>query len=166
METNALKAEFGQTSGRVVNVATKAGTNQFHGSLYEFFRNDVLDARYAFSTQRDPLTGRIKPVLRYNQFGGTAGGPVILPKIYNGKNRTFFFGGYEQWRQKTSSLTRASVPTPAQRNGDFSTTLDSRGALIPLFDPATTRANSAGSGFVRDVLPAILSHAIAWTRCH
>ncbi|MEK7404191.1 MAG: TonB-dependent receptor [Acidobacteriota bacterium] len=156
VETNALKAEFGQTSGGVVNLVTKAGTNALHGSLYEFFRNDVLDARHAYATQRDPLTGRIKPVLRYHQYGGTAGGPVWLPKIYSGKNRTFFFAGYEQWRHRTSSLQKRTVPTPAQRDGDFSTTFDGRGALIPLFDPATTRPNPAGSGFVRDPLPGNL----------
>ncbi|MBM3744850.1 MAG: hypothetical protein FJW34_03515 [Acidobacteria bacterium] len=153
VETNAMKAEFGQTSGGVINVATKAGTNEFRGSLYEFFRNDALDARHAFATQRDPLSGRIKPVLRYHQFGGTVGGPVWVPKTYNGKNRTFFFFGYEQWRHRTSSLQKRTVPTPAQREGDLSTTFDGRGNLIPLFDPATTRANPAGSGFVRDPLP-------------
>ncbi len=153
VETNAMKAEFGQTSGGVVNVVTKAGTNEFRGSLYEFIRNDALDARHAYSTQRDPLTDRIKPVLRYNQYGGTVGGPVLIPKLYNGKNRTFFFGGYEQWRHSTSTLRRATVPTELQRTGNFSQTFDGRGALIPLFDPATTRANPAGSGFVRDPLP-------------
>ncbi len=153
VETNALKAEFGQTSGGVVNVATKAGTNELHGSLYEFFRNDALDARHAFATTPDPVTGRIKPVLRYNQYGGTVGGPVWIPKTYNGKNRTFFFVGYEQWRHRTSSVQRRTVPTLAQREGDFSTTFDGLGNLIPLFDPATTRPNPAGSGFVRDPLP-------------
>lgn len=152
VETNSLKAEFGQTSGGVVNVATKSGTNEFHGSLYEFFRNDALDARYAFSTQRDPLSGRIKPVLRYNQYGGTVGGPVLLPKLYNGKNRTFFFAGYEQWRHRTSALNQSTVPTPEQRAGDFTKTYDSRGIMIPLFDPATTRPNPSGSGFIRDPL--------------
>jgi len=153
VETNALRAEFGQTSGGVVNVATKAGTNEFHGTLYEFFRNDAMDARNAFATQRDPLTGRIKPVLRYNQYGGTLGGPVRLPRVYDGRNRTFFFFGYEQWRHRTSSLRKQTVPTEAQRNGDFSTTYDATGRVIPLFDPATTRPNPAGSGYVRDPLP-------------
>ncbi len=152
VETNDFKAEFGQTSGGVVNVVTKSGTNQFHGSLYEFLRNDALDARNAFATQKDPLTGRIKPVLRYNQFGGTVGGPVWLPKIYNGRNRTFFFFGYEQWRFRNASLRKATVPTLAQRDGDFSSTFDSKGNLILLFDPATTRPNPNGSGFVRDLL--------------
>ncbi len=150
VETNSLKAEYGQTSGGIVNVVTKAGANEFHGSLYEFLRNDALDARYAFATQRDPLTGRIKPVLRFNQYGGTIGGPVRLPKIYNGKNRTFFFFGYEQWRQRTGVLRQATVPTPAERAGDFANTRDRSGRVIPIFDPATTRANPAGSGFIRD----------------
>ncbi len=155
VETNALKAEFGQTSGGVVNVATKSGSNEFHGSLYEFFRNDALDARHAFSTQRDPLTGRIKPILRYNQFGGTAGGPILIPKVYSGKNRSFFFFGYEQWRHRTSTLRRATVPTLAEREGDFTRSFDSRGGLILIFDPGTTRANPSGSGlgFVRDPFP-------------
>ncbi|MGH9671615.1 MAG: carboxypeptidase regulatory-like domain-containing protein [Bryobacteraceae bacterium] len=157
VETNALKAEFGQTSGGVVNVATKSGTNEFHGSLYEFFRNDSLDARHSFATQRDPLTGRIKPILRYNQYGGTAGGPVLLPKLYNGRNRTFFFAGYEQWKHRTSTLRRSTVPTLQQRNGDFSRTFDSRGALITAYDPTTTRANPSGSGFVRDPLAGNLA---------
>ncbi len=153
VETNALKAEFGQTSGGVVSVATKSGTNEFHGSLYEFFRNDALNARNAFATQRDPLTGKIKPILRYNQYGGTVGGPVWIPKLYQGRNRTFFFAGYEQWKHRASRFSRGTVPVARERGGDFSETRDGRGVLIPIFDPATTRANPAGSGFVRDRFP-------------
>lgn len=154
VETNALKAEYGQTSGGVINVVSKAGGNNFSGSLYEFLRNDALDARNAFSSVPDPRTGRTKQVLRYNQYGGTLGGPVILPKIYNGRNRTFFFTGWEQWRLVQSGAPRlGTVPTAQERSGDFSNTRDGRGALLPLFDPATTRPNPAGAGFVRDPLP-------------
>jgi hypothetical protein len=152
VETNSLKAEFGQTSGGIVNVVTKSGTNSIHGSLYEFVRNDAMDARNAFATQPDN-SGRVKPVLRYNQYGGTVGGPVYIPKLYNGKNKTFFFVGYEQWRYRNSELRFASVPTALQRAGDFSNTRDSLGTLITVFDPATTRVNPSGSGFVRDQLP-------------
>lgn len=159
VETNGLKAEFGQTSGGVVNLATKSGTNELHGSLYEFLRNDDLDARNAFATQRDKITGRIKPVLRYNQFGGTMGGPVRIPKLYDGRNRTFFFMGYEQWHYRSSSVTRGTVATPLERTGDFSQTRDSTGHMIPIYDPATTKANPAGNGYVRglfagNVVPA------------
>ena len=137
VETNSLKAEFGQTSGGVINVVTKSGTNSLHGSLYEFVRNDSMDARNAFATQPDN-SGRIKPVLRYNQYGGTVGGPVYIPKLYNGKNKTFFFAGYEQWRFRNSELRFASVPTALQRNGDFSNTRDANGNLFPIYDPNTT----------------------------
>ncbi|MCU0246426.1 MAG: TonB-dependent receptor [Bryobacter sp.] len=152
VETNALKAEHGQNNGGVINVVSKAGTNQYHGTLYHFFRNDALDARNAFVTQPDNA-GRLKPVLRYNQFGGTLGGPVQIPKVYDGKNRTFFFFGYEQYRYRNAAIRRGTVPTPAERNGDFSNTRDGSGTLIPIYDPNTTRANPAGSGFVRDLMP-------------
>lgn len=152
VETNSLKAEFGQTSGGVINVVTKSGTNELHGTLYEFFRNDALDARNAFAVQPDSL-GRLKPILRYNQFGGTAGGPVMIPRIYDGRNRTFFFGGYEQWRLRSATLRRGTVATPLERSGDFSNTRDASGRLIPIYDPATTVPNPNGSGFVRQLFP-------------
>ena len=105
----------------------------------------------------DPSTGRIKQVLRYNQYGGTVGGPVVIPKLYNGRNRTFFFAGYEQWKWRATGSPRlGTVATQRERDGDFSNTRDGRGVLIPLFDPATTRANATGTGFVRDVLPGNL----------
>ena len=154
VETNALKAEFGQTSGGVVNAVTKTGTNEFHGSLYHFLRNDSLDARNAFGTQPDPRTGRIKQVLRYNHFGGTVGGPVVIPRLYNGKNRTFFFAGYEQWKWRSTGAPRiGTVATALERSGDFSATRTPQGNLIPIYDPGTTRPNPAGSGFVRDLFP-------------
>lgn len=154
VETNALKAEYGQTSGGVVNVVTKMGSNDFHGSLYEFLRNDALDARNAFATQADPRTGRIKQVLRYNQFGGTIGGPVRIPGLYDGRNKTFFFAGYEQWRWRSTGSPRlGTVALPEWRTGNMSTLRNGLGQVIPLFDPNTTRQNPAGAGFVRDPLP-------------
>lgn len=154
VETSALKAEFGQTAGGVINVVTKMGGNEFHGSAYEFFRNDVLDARNAFATQPDPRTGRIKQVLRYNQFGGTVGGPVWIPKVYDGRNRTFFFAGYEQWRWRSTGAPRlGTVAIPEFRTGNFTNLRDGQGRQIPLYDPATTRENPSGSGFVRDPIP-------------
>jgi len=154
VETNALKAEYGQTSGGVINVVTKMGGNQFHGSAYEFLRNDALDARNAFSTQPDPRTGRIKQVLRYNQYGGTVGGPVWIPKLYDGRNRTFFFFGYEQWRWRSTGAPRlGTVALPEWRNGDFSNLRNGQGQIIPIYDPATTRVNPNGAGFIRDQFP-------------
>jgi len=160
VHTNALSAEFGQSNGGVVSFVTKSGTNQFHGSLYEFVRNDALDARNAFLTQRDPITGRTKPMLRFNQYGGTLGGPLYLPRLrkggpafISGKDRTFFYVGYERWNHRQANINRSTVPTQAQRDGDFSNTRDGTGKLITIYDPATTKPNPGGNGFVRDPFP-------------
>jgi hypothetical protein len=85
--TNGAPAEFGRTTGGAISMITKSGTNQLHGTLYEFLRNDKFDARNAFAASRPPF--------RYNQYGGSAGGPVEFPKLYNGRNRTFWFFNYE-----------------------------------------------------------------------
>ncbi len=148
--TNTPSAEFGLSSGGFVNLATKTGTNDLHLSAYEFVRNDVLNSVNRFAT-KDPITGRLKPILRYNQYGGTLGGPVRIPWVYNGRDRTFFFFGYEQWHQRSASLQRSTVPTPLQRTGDFSQTYATSTSTspIPIYDPNTTAPNPAGNGFVR-----------------
>jgi hypothetical protein len=154
VETNTLPAEFGMTSGGVVNLATKTGANAIHGTAYEFVRNDSLNAENRFA-KPDPITGRLKPILRYNQFGGTIGGPVWIPKIYNGHDRTFFFFGYEQWHERSAALNLATVPTALQRSGDFSQTYASATSTnpIPIYDPSTTAPNPAGNGYVRSQFP-------------
>ncbi len=156
VQTNSLAAEFGMTGGGVINLVTKSGTNQFRGSLFEFLRNDALDAN-GWTNNRNRLR---KSTLRYNQFGGTIGGPVWFPKkvfgpaSYDGHNRTFFFFNYEGIRFSSTRTVLARVPTELERRGDFSQTLirNSSGQSVPvrLFDPATARANPSGSGFVRD----------------
>ena len=143
--TNGASAEFGRTAGGVISIVTKSGTNELHGTLYEFLRNDRLDSRDAFASARG--------VLRYNQFGGTTGGPVYVPKLYNGKDRTFFFFSYEGYRNHFPANRLNTVPTPAQREGDFSNTRLANGNLLPIYDPLSTRANPAG-GFARDLFPA------------
>lgn len=150
VETNGLKAEYGQSSGGVINVVTKSGTNRFSGSAYEFIRNDYFDARNFFAVNKDPMSGRYNPMLRYDQYGGTLGGPVRIPKLYNGRGKTFFYFGYEQWWYKSGSLNRGTVPTELERGGDFSQSLNGLGQYQPLYDPATTRPNPEGSGWIRD----------------
>ena len=146
VETNVPKAEFGETTGGIINLATKSGENSIHGTAYEFIRNDAFDATNRFATSST------KAKLRYNQFGGTIGGPVWLPHLYNGHDRTFFFFGFEQWHYDTSTLQFTTVPTALQRAGDFSQTLNAQGALIPIYDPATTTPNPAGNGYLRQRL--------------
>jgi len=145
VQSGTMSSQYGFTAGGVINVATKSGTNSPHGSVYEFFRNDALDARNTFSA--------VKPPLRYNQYGLALGGPVKIPKFYDGRNRTFFFGNWEQYNYSTSTNPITNVPTAAQRGGDFSQLLDANGRQIPIYDPATTVANPNGSGFVRTQFP-------------
>ena len=107
LKASAPQAEFGGTLGATVNIITRMGTNQFHGSLYEFFRNDVLDSNSTFSTRAGLPRGK----LRQNQFGGSIGGPIF-------SNKHFFFGNFEQLRILEGVETRlVSVPTPEERNG-------------------------------------------------
>ena len=99
IQTNLYSADIGRNSGAVVDVITKSGTNQLHGSLFEFLRNSAMDARNFFSPK-----GTAFPTFRLNQFGGSFGGPVVLPKLYNGKDHTFFFVDYEGYRRDSQSL--------------------------------------------------------------
>lgn len=143
VDTNGFKAEYGQAGGGVITFVSKSGTNQYHGAAYDFLRNDALDARGFFAPSRS--------VYKQNDFGASAGGPVRIPKAYNGVNRTFFFVAYEGFRNRLGSNgTILTVPTPEMYNGDFSNWVNSKGALLPIYDPASTRPNPNGGGFIRD----------------
>ena len=139
VQSNTMSSEYGFTLGGVVNLVTKAGSNEPHGSLYEFLRNDTLDA----NTWANNRIGAKRDILRYNQFGGAISGPVWLPKIYNGRNRTFFFFNYEGYRFLTGKTGFLSMPTEAYRGGDFALLRDSQGRQTTVYDPDTTVANAA-----------------------
>jgi len=124
-------AEYGGAAGAQVSVVTKSGTNQYHGDLWEFLRNEQMDSRGYFEATRAPL--------RQNQYGASAGGPLSIPKLYNGKNRTFFFLAWEGYRYASKSETGALAPTAAMDAGDFSGVKDSNGNMIPIYDPETTQ---------------------------
>ena len=96
VQTNSMSAEFGRSGGAVLNVTIKSGTNQLHGTAYEFLRNSALDAKNFFDDPVHPI-----PPFKLNQFGFSVGGPVLIPKVYNGKNRTFFFFDYQGTRIRT-----------------------------------------------------------------
>jgi hypothetical protein len=154
--TSSFDAQQGHTAGASIDVAIRSGTNNFHGTLYEFVRNDALGANNFFTNRSASLglddEGKAKrPARRYNRFGGTIGGPVYFPSFgagdrwyYSGRERTFFFVSYEGIRTKTPTSDVITVPTAAQRQGDFS-------ALLPLgiriYDPLTARRE--GSRIVR-----------------
>ncbi len=129
-------AELGGGSGGFINLVTKSGTDKLHGTAYNYLRNNVLDARNTFQPSI--------PVFRQNQFGFSLGGPVVLPKIYNGRGKTFFFASYEGFRRRQAASGLGLLPTPNQRTGDFT-------GFNAVFDPATTRANPANANqFLRD----------------
>jgi outer membrane receptor protein involved in Fe transport len=132
VQTNLYTAELGRTSGGVINILTKSGTNEFHGSVFEFARRGRFDERLYFAT--------VDPERKQDQFGGSIGGPIF-------RNRTFFFGDYEGYRLEEGQPNLITVPTMAMRNGDFS-------ALLPgtvIYDPTTSR--QVGTTTVRDPFP-------------
>ena len=153
VQTNAFSAEFGRASGGVINVAMKSGTNTLHGVVFEFLRNSALDANSFFNNR----VGAAKAPLRYNLFGGTIGGPVWVPKVYNGKDRTFFFVAYEGFRQKQGITPIDSVPTVLQRAGNFSQTVTGAGQRVTVYDPltvyTTTPGNYARLPFPNNIVP-------------
>ncbi|MBI2686176.1 MAG: TonB-dependent receptor [Acidobacteria bacterium] len=116
--TSGYTAEYGRTSGGFISVISDSGTNLFHGSLYEYFRNEDLNANNFFRN----LRGQDRQTDRYNQFGGKLGGPVLLPKLYNGRDKSFFFFNYEGLRRLSPFNNLSSIPDAAFRAGDFSRT--------------------------------------------
>lgn len=142
VETSGFKAEFGRGQGGMITFSSKSGSNDLHGTLYEFLRNDAFDARRFFEDARAKY--------KQHDFGWSVGGPVYIPKIYDGRNRTFFFASGEWFRNRVGAGSgRFSVPTPEMYNGDFSNWVDGNNVRLPIFDPATTRPNPSGSGFIR-----------------
>ncbi len=137
--TSGASAEFGKANQVVV--VTKSGTNQYHGMLIEINRNRVMAAKNFFATQLP------NPQYNRNEFGGYFAGPVSIPKIYNGKDRTFFFFNYEGFRRRQAGTRSSQVPTTAMRAGDF------RG-LTPVIDPLT------GSAFPNNMIPASRQNAV------
>jgi len=146
--TDAYAPEFGRTSGGIVSYALKSGTNTVHGSAFEYLRNSVMDAE-GFNGDK---AGLAKPTFRRNQFGGTVGGPVFLPKLYNGRNKTFFFVSYDGLRDSSEGSFTGTMPTALERAGSFSKTFQSNGTQIVMYDPSTTTLNSAGA-YIRTAFP-------------
>ena len=139
VQSNLLPAEFGRGLGGTININIKSGTNEFHGALFEFMRNDKLDANNFFNV------GRARPAFQQNQFGGAVGGPIRLPGLYNGRNRSFFFANYQGTRIRRGLTRLFTVPSAELRAGDFS-------GRATIFDPQTTRTDPSGAN-VRDPFP-------------
>jgi hypothetical protein len=140
IQTNNFSAEYGQAAGAVINATIRSGTNSFRGVGFEFLRNDRFDARNPFAASSEGKR------LNRHLFGGTLGGPVR-------RDRTFFFASWETTDDVRGTDYRNTVPTAAERAGDFSGFRNTQGRAVVLYDPATTRANPNGAGFVRDPFP-------------
>ncbi|MDZ4802450.1 MAG: TonB-dependent receptor [Bryobacteraceae bacterium] len=160
LQTSNFSAEFGQAGGGLFNFTARSGTNQFHGTLYDYIAHEKLYAGRPFTNNGSG--GHIRPQLRRHDLGANLGGPIILPKLYNGRNKSFFFVNYEMFRDvSTNFIGLGTVPTEAMRRGDFSAVLTGRrigtdplgNAVFEnvIYDPRTTRQQG---GFpVRDPFP-------------
>src|SRR5579884_1786585 len=160
VDTNNLSPEYGRFAGGVINFTTKSGGNDLHGSLWEFLRNKVLNANTFFNNQ----AGIKRAPFTQNQFGGNLGGPVYIPKLYDGRNKTFFFVDYEGFRLRQGATYTETVPTVAERGGDLSAYAAANGLTI--YDPLTTcdsgapgspacagRAQYSRTPFANNVIP-------------
>ena len=168
IQTSNYAAEFGQAGGGLLNVTMRSGSNRFTGSGYEYFVNEDLNAAYPFSN--DGSGNKVRPRQRRNNFGGTIGGPIWIPKVYNGHDRSFFFFNFEEFREASGLNFSDTLPTAAYRNGDFSAISPNGGAGfntglgVPstpiatdalgrsifantIYDPATRGIAPNGSGF-------------------
>jgi hypothetical protein len=163
--SGVFSAEFGRGAG-VISVSTKSGTNQLTGTVFEYLRDEMFDARNFFVRKVQTPTGLVKdpnPPFRRNQFGGAAGGPLVIPGLYDGHSRTFFFADYAGLRETRGLTFVNTVPTAATRNGDFSNYRDRNGNIIVIYDPLTTRLNpnfdpsravsASNPQFLRDPFP-------------
>jgi hypothetical protein len=134
VQSNTYDAQFGRTGGGTVNVSLRSGTNRLHGSLYHYFRNDVLNAN---SFQNNAANVK-RTAFRWNQPGMVIDGPIRIPKIYDGRDKTFFMFSWEKIISSIPAPVTRTVPTLEQRNGDFSKTLQANGQPIIIYDPLTT----------------------------
>jgi hypothetical protein len=156
VETSTYSAEFGRSGGGAVNVVTKSGTNEPHGGLYYFHQNTALNANSFTNNRNGYATGEALPkdIVKRHSYGGTLGGPVFIPKLYNGENKTFFFASFEGRRERNPLQGLYSLPTTKEAAGDFSETyaiVSGQPQLIQVNDPYTTRLVSGR--YIRDPFP-------------
>ncbi|MGH9344125.1 MAG: carboxypeptidase regulatory-like domain-containing protein [Terriglobia bacterium] len=147
VSTNNLSPQYGRFAGGVVNFITKSGTNKVHGTLWEYIRNRDLDANDFFSNS----AGTPRGSFTQNQFGFNLGGPLYIPKIYNGKNKTFFFVDYEGFRLRQGLSSTQTMPTALERTGDLSGLAASQG--VDIYDPLTTCGTEPGNNCASGVAP-------------
>ena len=148
--TEAYSAEFGHTAGGIESFTIKSGTNDLHGGAWEYYRNDVLDA----NGYNANAASQAKPSFSRNQFGAQAGGPVVIPKVYHGRNKTFFFFSYEELRDSTPGAGfTTTVPTALEKTGNFSQTFNTNGSQNVIYDPSSL-SGGVRTPFPGNIIPA------------
>ncbi len=145
--TSGFSAEYGRFAGGVLSMVTKSGGNRVRGSLYEFLRNDALDARNFFDVSKSKLIR--------NQFGATISGPILIPKLYNGRDKTFFLVSWESQREISGSSKRGIVPQPQMLQGDFSRAVDAFGKPETIIDPLAKNAPFSGNSIPKGRLDPV-----------
>jgi hypothetical protein len=146
--TNALPAEYGRTGGGVINTASKQGTNVWRGSVFEFVRNSAMDANYFFANR----AGTKRSAFKRNHVGGSIGGPVAIPTVYNGRNRTFFFFDVERVFARSPNISTLTVPLPEWKQGNFSNLRSASGVPVSIYDPLTVQMQPSGT-YLRSPFP-------------
>ncbi|UWZ85387.1 carboxypeptidase regulatory-like domain-containing protein [Occallatibacter riparius] len=136
MLRSAFSSRYGMTQGAVA-YNMRSGTNKLHGDVFAINRNNAFDSAGFFPSKFDANGKPVAPIDREINWGGSVGGPVVLPHLYNGHNRTFFLGSVDIFSQNQGITSIGTVPTPAMKNGDFSQFVDASGKLIPIYDPQT-----------------------------
>ncbi|MBI4908481.1 MAG: TonB-dependent receptor [Acidobacteria bacterium] len=149
VQYSTYDSEMGRTGGGMFNTFLKSGTNSYHGSLFGYMRETGWLANTFFNNRN----GRSITDQPFRNYGGSFGGPVVIPKVYSGKNRTFFWLGFEGYRDTQAASREQYTPTAAERLGDFSSSRNSAGALLPIYDPLTTQADGSRSPFGGNIIP-------------
>jgi hypothetical protein len=159
IQTNSYDAQYGHTNGGIVNVSTKSGTNDVHGTVYGFYKRTDWTANLF----QNNAYGRPRPVTNLNNQGFQVGGPVYFPKVFDGRNKLFFMVNFEDWKEKWPQPLQRSVPMPEFINGDFSRLVDNQNRPIRIFDPLTANEgnNFTRTPFAGNIIPASRINPIA-----
>ncbi|WP_321476676.1 TonB-dependent receptor domain-containing protein [uncultured Paludibaculum sp.] len=148
--TNTYDSQYGRTGGGIVTIVSKSGGNSFHGNLYEYFQSEELNANQSELNS----VGTKKPPMNINTFGFQASGPIVVPKVFDGRNKLFFLLSYEGMRQRSADPGAANFPLDQWRTGDFSGLLNAQGSAVTLYDPLTTDAAGNRTPFAGNIIPS------------
>ncbi|MEK7407234.1 MAG: TonB-dependent receptor [Acidobacteriota bacterium] len=159
VQANTYDAQYGRTGGGVITMVTKGGGNDFHGTAFEYFQNDKLNANQSELNQPATVAGVFypkgrKPPNHINQFGAQASGPFYVPKLFNGRNRAFWMLSWESMRQRSADPDVKTFPIPEIRGGDFSQLLNSAGQQVLIYDPYSTRPDGSRTPIPGNRIPA------------